>query len=67
VSGVKVRVTDFVTSAFKSSYYRYFGGLTTPGCQEIVLWTVFTEPIGISARQVELLYYLLSEFKFCLH
>ena len=33
-------------------YYRYFGGLTTPACNEIVQWTVFTRAIPISARQV---------------
>jgi len=49
---VKVNVSEFVSSALESSYYRYFGGLTTPGCQEIVVWTVFTKPIGISADQV---------------
>ncbi|KAF6032763.1 Car15 [Bugula neritina] len=54
-SGVKVNVSEFVSSASRSSYYRYFGGLTTPGCQEIVLWTVFTEPIGISADQMEII------------
>jgi carbonic anhydrase len=33
-------------------YYRYEGSLTTPGCGEAVLWTVFEESIGISADQV---------------
>lgn len=34
------------------NFYRYMGSLTTPGCQEIVTWTVFDTPIAISERQV---------------
>jgi len=34
------------------NFYRYMGSLTTPGCNEIVVWTVFKEPIGISASQM---------------
>ncbi|XP_006016191.1 carbonic anhydrase 4 [Alligator sinensis] len=34
-------------------YYRYAGSLTTPGCNEAVVWTVFEEPIELSQEQVE--------------
>jgi len=34
------------------NFYRYQGSLTTPGCNEIVVWTVFKESIGISAGQM---------------
>lgn len=34
------------------NFYRYYGGLTTPGCQQIVQWTVFQTPIKISAAQM---------------
>lgn len=34
-----------------STFYRYFGSLTTPGCQEIVTWTVFDTPIVVSENQ----------------
>jgi carbonic anhydrase len=35
-----------------STYYRYFGSLTTPPCSEDVLWTVFKEPIEASEAQI---------------
>ncbi|XP_068234635.1 uncharacterized protein [Palaemon carinicauda] len=33
-------------------FYRYQGSLTTPTCNEIVTWTVFKQPITISAAQM---------------
>lgn len=35
-----------------SKFARYNGSLTTPGCLETVLWTVFEETIKMSADQV---------------
>lgn len=35
-----------------STYYRYYGSLTTPPCSEGVLWTVFKEPIEASEAQI---------------
>ncbi|XP_045033331.1 carbonic anhydrase 2 [Daphnia magna] len=44
-----------------SSFYRYNGSLTTPNCQQIVIWTVFDTPVEISERQLAK-YRLLREF-----
>ena len=33
-------------------FFRYNGSLTTPDCNESVIWTVFETPIAVSVRQV---------------
>ncbi|CAG5109873.1 Oidioi.mRNA.OKI2018_I69.chr2.g4348.t1.cds [Oikopleura dioica] len=38
----------FVNNADTSQFFRYLGSLTTPKCQEAVVWTVFVDPITIS-------------------
>jgi carbonic anhydrase len=35
-----------------TSYYRYEGSLTTPGCAEIVTWSVVPEPMGVGKAQM---------------
>jgi len=37
----------------QGSYYYYQGSLTTPTCDESVLWTIFHHPLGVSERQME--------------
>nr|XP_012145297.1 PREDICTED: carbonic anhydrase 6-like isoform X1 [Megachile rotundata] len=36
-----------------SSYYHYSGSLTTPGCQESVMWFIFADKLHISEAQLE--------------
>ncbi|CAM1301588.1 CA13 (predicted) [Pycnogonum litorale] len=33
-------------------YFRYFGGLTQPPCSESVVWSIFKQPVEISAKQM---------------
>ena len=35
------------------NYWRYSGGLTTPGCEGVVRWTIFEETVKISTRQAQ--------------
>ncbi|XP_034403081.1 carbonic anhydrase 15 isoform X1 [Cyclopterus lumpus] len=35
-----------------SQYYRYYGGLTTPPCSQVVVWTLYEVPIYISWSQL---------------
>ena len=41
-------------------FYRYQGGLTTPGCDEIVTFTIFREYVKLSRRQLEQFYQLTT-------
>ncbi|XP_020505638.1 carbonic anhydrase 4a [Labrus bergylta] len=43
-----------------TSFYRYKGSLTTPGCTESVIWTLFENPIPLSMDQLR----AFSELKF---
>ncbi|KAI4878774.1 hypothetical protein NFI96_028775 [Prochilodus magdalenae] len=49
------QLTDMLTSLGNfSSYYRYAGSLTTPGCNEAIIWTLFQQSIPVSQQQLSL-------------
>lgn len=50
----KILRADALLPTNTSLFFRYEGSLTTPGCAESVIWTVFTHSISISFDQAEL-------------
>jgi len=51
---------DSLLTPTRNQFYRYDGSLTTPGCFESVIWTVFTNTIQISSSQMKAFRSLLS-------
>uniref|UniRef100_A0AAX7T5K8 Alpha-carbonic anhydrase domain-containing protein n=1 Tax=Astatotilapia calliptera TaxID=8154 RepID=A0AAX7T5K8_ASTCA len=45
---------DLLVGVNRTKYYRYLGSLTTPTCNEAVVWTVFKEPIKVSKDLIDL-------------
>ncbi|XP_014485861.1 PREDICTED: putative carbonic anhydrase 3 isoform X2 [Dinoponera quadriceps] len=43
-----------------TTYYRYQGSLTTPGCQESVMWFIMTEKLTVSETQVNVFKRVMS-------
>lgn len=49
---VKFSMSDILPATL-DNYYRYLGSLTTPTCNEAVVWTNFKEPLKISSKTKE--------------
>ncbi|XP_077170795.1 carbonic anhydrase 4-like [Paroedura picta] len=47
-----VSLLDLIGPTNLARYYRYGGSLTTPNCNEVVIWTVFTDPILVPSKVV---------------
>ncbi|XP_067936005.1 carbonic anhydrase 3-like [Watersipora subatra] len=53
VSSPSLTLASLLPPVLESSYFYYSGSLTTPPCSEVVQWTVFSYPIPISERQMQ--------------
>ncbi|XP_008435044.1 carbonic anhydrase 4-like [Poecilia reticulata] len=42
-----IAIDDLIGNVDRTKFYRYMGSLTTPYCNEAVVWTIFQEPIKV--------------------
>ncbi|XP_060795390.1 carbonic anhydrase 4-like isoform X2 [Neoarius graeffei] len=50
----QLTVESLIQGVNLNKYYRYLGSLTTPSCNETVVWTVFSDPIKISKDLIDI-------------
>ncbi|XP_028991079.1 carbonic anhydrase 4-like isoform X2 [Betta splendens] len=49
-----ISLDDLLVGVDRTKYYRYLGSLTTPNCNEAVVWTVFKQSIKVSSDLINL-------------
>ncbi|XP_041830505.1 carbonic anhydrase XVb [Melanotaenia boesemani] len=49
-----ISLDNLLSGVDRTKYYRYHGSLTTPLCNEAVVWTVFKDPIMVSSDVIDL-------------
>ncbi|XP_062382480.1 carbonic anhydrase 6-like [Sardina pilchardus] len=54
VSITDISMNDLISGVDTTSYYRYLGSLTTPNCNEAVVWTVFKDTVKVSQNVIDL-------------
>ena len=62
-----ISLDDLLTGVDRTKYYRYQGSLTTPNCNEAVVWTVFKDSIKISQDLVSVPHISKSHLIHILH
>lgn len=49
----QISLTDLIPGVDTTRYYRYLGSLTTPSCNEAVVWTVFKDTVKVSKDVID--------------
>ncbi|KAI1896322.1 hypothetical protein AGOR_G00093590 [Albula goreensis] len=49
-----ISVDELLVGVDRTRYYRYLGSLTTPKCQEAVVWTVFKDTVKVNKDLIDL-------------
>ncbi|XP_016368740.1 carbonic anhydrase XVb, partial [Sinocyclocheilus rhinocerous] len=49
-----ISMDDLLPGVDRTKYHRYLGSLTTPNCNEGVVWTIFKDPIKVSWDLIDL-------------